>query len=142
MTTSERARRVIDFDHHSADLTAEVSDLGVGAALSPLRQRCPIGWTQSHGGYWVATGYDEIQKISRNDDVFSRKFRLPTRDYVIEMRFDPADPPSYCHQVATPADDLGAATRRDMVVDSSGHTHAVAIGFGPGAFAVAWGWAD
>lgn len=76
----------------------------------------------------------------RNDDIFSRKFRLPTRDYVIEMRFDPADPPAYCHQVATPADDVGAATRRDMVVDSSGHTHAVALGFGPGAFAVAWGW--
>ena len=71
MSTSEQARRAIDFDHHSADLTAEVSDLGVGAALSPLRERCPIGWTEAHGGYWVATGYDEIQKISRNDEVFS-----------------------------------------------------------------------
>ncbi|TCO49845.1 helix-turn-helix domain-containing protein [Actinocrispum wychmicini] len=78
----------------------------------------------------------------RNDDVFCRRFRLPTRDYVIEMRFDPADPPSYCHQVATPAEDVSASARREMVVDASGHTHAVALGFGPGTFAVAWGWHD
>src|SRR6266568_322171 len=71
MSTNEPARRVIEFDHHSPDLTAEVTDLGVGVSLSPLRERCPIGWTEAHGGYWVATGYDEIQKISRNDDVFS-----------------------------------------------------------------------
>ncbi|MCE7010549.1 helix-turn-helix domain-containing protein [Kibdelosporangium philippinense] len=77
---------------------------------------------------------------ARGDDSFCRKFRLPVRDYVVEMRFDPTDLPAFCHQVSTPADDPDAATRRDLVVDSAGRTHAVVLGFGPGTFTVEWGW--
>jgi transcriptional regulator with XRE-family HTH domain len=69
---------------------------------------------------------------ARSDDTFCR--------YVVEMHFDPADPPAFCHQLATPADDVEGSTRRDMVVDGNGRTHAVALGFGPGTFAVEWGW--
>jgi transcriptional regulator with XRE-family HTH domain len=76
----------------------------------------------------------------RSDDSFCRKFRLPVRDYVVEVRFDPADPPAYCHQTAIPADDVEAAARRDLVIDNSGRTHAVILSFGPGTFGIEWGW--
>jgi transcriptional regulator with XRE-family HTH domain len=77
---------------------------------------------------------------ARSDDMFCRKFRLPVRDYVVEMRFDPADLPAFCRQAATPAEDSDSATKRDMVVDRAGRTHAVVLGFGPGTFSVEWGW--
>ena len=78
--------------------------------------------------------------FARSDDMFCRKFRLPVRDYVVEMRFDPADLPAFCRQAATPAEDQDPAVKRDMVVDSAGRTHAVVLGFGPGTFSVEWGW--
>ncbi|MET0134160.1 MAG: helix-turn-helix transcriptional regulator [Kibdelosporangium sp.] len=79
---------------------------------------------------------------ARSDDSFCRKFRLPVRDYVVEMRFDPTDPPTYCYQVATPADDADGSTRRELVIDNAGRTHAVVLGFGPGTFGVEWSWIE
>jgi hypothetical protein len=77
---------------------------------------------------------------ARGDDSFSRKFRLPVRDYVVELRFDPNDLPSRCErfELGTGEEELGQC--RDLVVEASGHAHAVALGFGPGTFGVRWGW--
>ena len=78
----------------------------------------------------------------RGDDSFSRKFRLPVRDYVMELRFDPRALPKHCSQFAhgTGVGDLHPS--RNLVVESTGHTHAVALGFGPGTFGIRWGWND
>jgi cytochrome P450 len=31
----------------------------------------PIGWSEEHGGFWMATGYPEVMEVMRNTDAFS-----------------------------------------------------------------------
>lgn len=73
-------------------------------------------------------------------DCFARKFRLPVREYVIEVRFDPQAPPLRVQQYSVPAGDEGPSRRRNLTLDPSGGVHAVALGFGPGVFGVRWDW--
>ena len=40
----------IGFDHHSTDFGEDQP-----AKLAELRGRCPMGHTEAHGGYWVAS---------------------------------------------------------------------------------------
>ena len=60
----EEAR--IDFDHHSPEFASD--PLGTYAKL---RSRCPVAHTDRHGGYWVVTKYDDVAKVSRDDDTFA-----------------------------------------------------------------------
>jgi transcriptional regulator with XRE-family HTH domain len=124
----------------SCQLGREAKDTEAGLIVTELLFDRPLA-----RGETIIMEYDVVAAgppYHRNADSFCRKFRLPVRDYVIELRFDPADPPTFCHQVATPAEDIDGATRRELVVDSSGHTHAVALGFGPGSFGIEWSWSD
>ncbi|MBY8848551.1 hypothetical protein [Saccharothrix longispora] len=78
----------------------------------------------------------------RGDDTYCRKFRAPIHDYVVEVRFDPAELPVSCHHYTmTPAHQDPEHHRR-MPVTPDGYTHAVALGFGPGTFCVGWRWPD
>ena len=79
---------------------------------------------------------------ARGDDSFNRKFRLPVRDYVLELHFDPRALPKYCEQFALSTGEGELRPSRELVVESTGHTHAVALGFGPGTFGVRWVWDD
>ncbi|GGP84745.1 helix-turn-helix domain-containing protein [Saccharothrix coeruleofusca] len=74
------------------------------------------------------------------NNTFARKFRLPVREYVIEVRFDPSYLPSRCQQFSVPAGDDTPSRRRNLALDSSGGVHAVALGFGPGVFGIRWEW--
>jgi hypothetical protein len=33
--------------------------------------RCPVGWTDIYGGYWVATGYEEVFELGRHPSLLS-----------------------------------------------------------------------
>ncbi|WP_238006545.1 cytochrome P450 [Dactylosporangium sp. AC04546] len=65
MTTD---RPVIEFDHLSAEYAAD--PLGV---YRGVRSRCPVAWTEAHGGYWVASAYSTVFAASRDDKTFSSK---------------------------------------------------------------------
>jgi cytochrome P450 len=56
----------INFDHHSV----EVAQDPVGS-YAQLRAQCPAFWTESHGGYWVFTRYNEVTEILNDDIRFS-----------------------------------------------------------------------
>lgn len=58
-------RPVIDFDHHSPEYARNVFPL-----TKKIRATCPFGWTEAHGGYWVATRYEDIMTIARDVDTF------------------------------------------------------------------------
>lgn len=162
---SVRVRQVLRAEHDGADRWISVYD--VSKPGNPLPrivpvQSCSLGRVAKDPGAGLivtellfdrplSRGETVIMEYEvssagppypRSDDSFCRKFRLPVRDYVVEMRFDPADPPAYCHQVTTPADDTETSTRREMVIDGAGRTHAVVLGFGPGTFGVEWSWRD
>jgi len=59
-------RPTSDFDHHSASYAADPTQI-----LGEMRGRCPLTWTPSHGGYWVATAWESVHEIARDAAVFS-----------------------------------------------------------------------
>jgi cytochrome P450 len=61
-----RHEPVVEFDHNSQQHSADP----VGS-YRELRQKCPVAWTEAHGGYWVMSGYDSVFEAARDDDVFS-----------------------------------------------------------------------
>jgi cytochrome P450 len=59
-------RVVADFDHHSIEYRDRTVDV-----LRSVRKGCPVSWTEAHGGYWVATGYDAVWEAARDEATFS-----------------------------------------------------------------------
>ncbi|MGW5748595.1 XRE family transcriptional regulator, partial [Amycolatopsis sp. NPDC003861] len=64
---------------------------------------------------------------------YERKFRLPVREYVLEIRFSPEAVPPVCRRFAEPGENAD-------VVPESGAVHGVALNFGPGRYGFAWDW--
>lgn len=57
-------RPVIEFDHHAPDFDANEK-------YRELREKCPVAWSESHGGFWVLSRYPDIANVARKDDTFS-----------------------------------------------------------------------
>lgn len=38
---------------------------------SELRERCPVRWSDAHGGFWVATRYQDVERVIRDPENFS-----------------------------------------------------------------------
>jgi cytochrome P450 len=56
----------VTFDHNSQGHSADP----VGSYRA-LREKCPVAWTEAHGGYWVMSGYEGVFEAARDDDIFS-----------------------------------------------------------------------
>lgn len=52
-------RHAPDYIDHFAEITHE------------LHAKCPIGWSDTYGGHWVASGYKEVFEIARNASLLS-----------------------------------------------------------------------
>lgn len=66
---------VVDFDHHDPSFHAERHD-----RWAELRKRCPVAWNPNHGGFWAVAGYDEVNTVSRDGEVFSSKYEPQAAD--------------------------------------------------------------
>ncbi|NYH76903.1 transcriptional regulator with XRE-family HTH domain [Actinopolyspora biskrensis] len=87
--------------------------------------------------YEVAHGPEGLVGTDQ-DHTYSRRFRLPVREYLVELRFDPENPPVHCENFTVCSDGSERDSPKPMSLDSRGHTHAVALDFGRGAFYVRW----
>src|SRR3546814_7343751 len=56
----------VDFDHES-----ESHAQNWPAEFRELRGKCPVAWTEKHGGYWVATRYKDIVAMAQDSVTFS-----------------------------------------------------------------------
>lgn len=56
----------IAFDHESPEHAAAWPE-----EFRDLRQSCPIAWTERHGGYWLATRYNDVVAMAQDDATFS-----------------------------------------------------------------------
>lgn len=72
------------------------------------------------------------------DGNYERKFRLPVREYVLEVCFDPARLPEYCEQYTR--DERGIEDSKPVTPDAGHAVHGVALNFGPGCYGFRWGW--
>jgi cytochrome P450 len=62
----EREQAAVEFDQHGAYYAEHWQE-----QLAELRERCPVAYSQAHGGFWVITKYDDIVHIERNPQIFS-----------------------------------------------------------------------
>jgi cytochrome P450 len=59
-------RPVVDVDHTSPAYAEQVH-----AITRDLRSRCPVAFSEHHGGYWLLTDYDSCAQALRDETVFS-----------------------------------------------------------------------
>jgi cytochrome P450 len=52
-------RHAPDYRHHFEEITEE------------LHRACPVAWSDTYGGHWVASGHQEVFEIARRADVLS-----------------------------------------------------------------------
>ncbi|WP_238152517.1 XRE family transcriptional regulator [Kribbella speibonae] len=67
---------------------------------------------------------------------YERKFRLPVREFVLEICFDPAELPAAC-EVVSQLDDADELVR---AVEVAAEVHGVELNFGPGRYGLRWTW--
>jgi cytochrome P450 len=65
-------RIVVDFDHHSGQYATNSCEL-----LRSVRERAPLAYSEAHGGFWVATGYETVFSVLEDPKTFSAKKHLP-----------------------------------------------------------------
>lgn len=66
---TELSRR---FDHHSPDYANDPWTVN-----HILAQRCPVAYSEQHGGFWYVTGYDEVRQVATDDVTYSARHDLP-----------------------------------------------------------------
>ncbi|MGE0384954.1 MAG: cytochrome P450 [Gammaproteobacteria bacterium] len=60
---------IVRFDHNSREYGRNWR-----AINDRLRSECPVGWSESHGGFWVVTRHRDVAEIARDDATFSSAF--------------------------------------------------------------------
>jgi cytochrome P450 len=65
-------RRTVDFDQHSAAYAASP-----WLTAEALASKCPVAWSEHHGGFWVISGYAEVREAARDSKTFSSRHDLP-----------------------------------------------------------------
>jgi cytochrome P450 len=75
-------RGAVTYNPHSPTMVEDVRRIH-----AELESRCPVAWTDEHGGYWLVTDCDEVETVARDDDRFSSE-----NDFV--TRFGVAQPPT------------------------------------------------
>lgn len=73
-------RTTVDFDHHSPDIAPDPYP-----AYAELRRRCPVAWSEQHGGFWVLSDYSSVYAASQDDETFrsAPTVALPEQPYGI-----------------------------------------------------------
>jgi cytochrome P450 len=67
MSDDERtAGKQFHFDRHTPDYRHHFEEITV-----EMQGKCPIAWTDTYDGHWVASGNDEVFALARNADVLS-----------------------------------------------------------------------
>lgn len=66
ISNTENGRPTVDFDHHSAAFADNWREI-----TADLRNKCPVAWSNAHGGYWVVSRYKDVQTVALDDETFS-----------------------------------------------------------------------
>jgi cytochrome P450 len=54
------------YDRHAPDYRNHFEEI-----TEDLHEKCPVAWTDTYGGHWVASGHQEVFDIARRADVLS-----------------------------------------------------------------------
>jgi cytochrome P450 len=62
-------RVVVDFDQHSPEYKASYPQVS-----HAVRGKCPVAWSENHGGYWVISGREVIGELAKHPEFLSNDF--------------------------------------------------------------------
>jgi cytochrome P450 len=124
--TDERKKNRYHFARHTPEYREQFE-----AITAEMLQMCPIAWSDTYGGHWVAAGHHEVFELARageylsNDHDLEGKRRgykgisIPTPDLEFQGGFLEMDPPEQRHyrQALNPYLSPAAVQRWTPVVD-------------------------
>src|SRR5262245_20850559 len=64
-----KSQRRYTFDRHGPEYRLRFEQV-----TNEMVSRCPVAWSDTYGGHWVAAGHQEVFDIARNADVLSNDF--------------------------------------------------------------------
>ncbi len=67
--------RLVDFDHTSPAYAENVE-----AINQDLRERCPVAYSEHHGGFWLVAGYESFARAMRDEATFSSRHGTDASD--------------------------------------------------------------
>jgi cytochrome P450 len=66
MTDEDRKAKKFSFDRHTPEYRLKFE-----AVTEELQSKCPVAWSDTYGGHWVASGHQEVFDIARSADLLS-----------------------------------------------------------------------
>ncbi|MCW2526476.1 MAG: cytochrome, partial [Pseudonocardiales bacterium] len=66
MTETDRKQKTFQFNRHSPTFRDEFESVA-----TEMQGRCPVAWSDTYGGHWVAVSHEAIFDIARESDVLS-----------------------------------------------------------------------
>ena len=60
-----------DFDLSTFDIWDDDQAQHIYEIFAEMNRRAPVTWTESHGGHWVVTGYEQVREVSQDWAAFS-----------------------------------------------------------------------
>src|SRR5579883_1705014 len=65
----------VSFDHHSKEWLDDRH-----AAYASLRAECPVAHNSRYGGFWIVSGYEEVNAVSRDGETFTSRYSPEPED--------------------------------------------------------------
>jgi cytochrome P450 len=84
----------VGFDHAASTDRKQLLESG-----AQIRSKCPIAWTEAHGGYWVTSRHKDIEQIARDAVTFTTGKGTTIPDIMNPFPIIPhqAEPPMHSH---------------------------------------------
>ncbi len=111
---------VVHFDHHSSEFATDP-----WSVYADLRARAPVAYSDTYGGFWVVTRYEDIRRIALDDETFSSADSILIPPKLSGQRSVPieVDPPMFheYRRVLQPWFSPAAVDRLHPVIESYVH---------------------
>ena len=127
-TDDDRKKNRYDFDRHSPQYRHQLESIA-----QQMHEKCPVAWSETYGGHWVASGSREVFELARSAEFLSndhdirgerrgyKGISIPTPQRVASARggFLEMDPPEqrYYRQALNPYLSPAAISRWIPVID-------------------------
>jgi cytochrome P450 len=123
---AERKKNRYHFDRHTPEYREQFADV-----TAEMLEKCPIAWSDTYGGHWVAAGHSEVFELARSAEYVSndhdpqherrgyKGISIPSPDVAFRGGFLEMDPPEqrYYRQLLNPYLSPAAVARWTPLVD-------------------------
>jgi cytochrome P450 len=123
---TERKKNRFHFDRHTPEYRQQFSDI-----TAEMLDKCPVAWSDTYGGHWVAAGHSEVFELARSAEYLSndhdvkgerrgyKGISIPSPDVGFRGGFLEMDPPEQRHyrQALNPYLSPAAVARWTPLVD-------------------------